>query len=170
MREQISPATQPSVAPCSFPGDKSISHRYAMLAAIAEGTTQDSELFERRGLPVDARVHAGAGRGMRKARGRHCAFTAAAWKDCARPPPMLDAGNSGSTIRMLSGILAAQPFATQHRRRRIAVAPAHGAHHDAAGANGRAHRSARESISAADHSWRPSFIRWNTRCPWRAPR
>ncbi len=33
------------------------------------------------------------------------------------PAAMLDAGNSGSTIRMLSGILAAQPFVTTHRRR-----------------------------------------------------
>ena len=33
------------------------------------------------------------------------------------PAAALDAGNSGSTIRMLSGILAAQPFAIHDRRR-----------------------------------------------------
>jgi 3-phosphoshikimate 1-carboxyvinyltransferase len=50
-------------------------------------------------------------------------------------------GNSGSTIRMLSGILAGQPFAHAHFRRRIAFAPPHAAGHEAAGADGRAHRA-----------------------------
>jgi 3-phosphoshikimate 1-carboxyvinyltransferase len=99
------------------PGDKSISHRYALLAAIADGpsilhgysTGADcaSTLRCLRGLGVEihdtaAREGAGldvdiAGRGMRGLRS---------------PQAMLDAGNSGSTIRMLAGILAAHPFRT----------------------------------------------------------
>ncbi|MGI8786063.1 MAG: 3-phosphoshikimate 1-carboxyvinyltransferase [Acidobacteriota bacterium] len=91
------------------PGDKSISHRYALLAAIAEGTSrlanystgQDcaSTLSCLQSLGVLAsrrdKVWEIMGRGLR---GLH------------RCESVLDAGNSGSTIRMLSGILAGQPF------------------------------------------------------------
>jgi 3-phosphoshikimate 1-carboxyvinyltransferase len=94
-----------------LPGDKSISHRYAMLAAIAEGVSEvhhfaasqdcHSTLRCLRSLGVDVRVQgdsvtiAGCGlRGLRPSQG------------------MLDAGNSGTTLRLLSGILAGQPFET----------------------------------------------------------
>jgi 3-phosphoshikimate 1-carboxyvinyltransferase len=95
----------------ALPGDKSISHRYAMLAAIAEGASvihhfaasQDchSTLGCLRSLGVEVResgetvtIH---GRGLRGLRA---------------PDQMLDAGISGTTIRLLSGILAGHPFET----------------------------------------------------------
>ncbi|MGA2882462.1 MAG: 3-phosphoshikimate 1-carboxyvinyltransferase [Bryobacteraceae bacterium] len=110
MRKQISPATSVSGA-VQLPGDKSISHRYAMLASIAEGATKisnystgadcQSTLACMRALGAENETHDGIlcihGRGLD---GLH------------QPAAALDAGNSGSTIRMLSGILAAQPFAT----------------------------------------------------------
>jgi 3-phosphoshikimate 1-carboxyvinyltransferase len=91
------------------PGDKSISHRYAMLASLAEGASEIThfsaaadcrstlDCFSRLGVKVDIegdRVHiAGAGLGgLRKTR------------------RTLDAGNSGSTMRMIAGILAGQDF------------------------------------------------------------
>jgi 3-phosphoshikimate 1-carboxyvinyltransferase len=95
-----------------LPGDKSISHRFAMLGAIAEGatrirnfaTSQDchSTLGCLRLLGVPISVEANRvtiqGRGL--------------WglKASAKT---LDAENSGSTIRMLSGILAGQRFTTR---------------------------------------------------------
>jgi 3-phosphoshikimate 1-carboxyvinyltransferase len=110
MREQISPARALSGA-VLLPGDKSISHRYAMLAAIAEGTTKianystgadcQSTLACVRALGAPVQKDNGTvnieGRGLEGLRA---------------PDTLLDAGNSGSTIRMLSGILAAQPFVT----------------------------------------------------------
>ncbi len=92
-----------------LPGDKSISHRYGMLASIAEGTTVirnyssgadcHSTLGCVRalgiGVDVDGREVKVHGRGLR-------GYTA--------PAGDLDAGNSGSTIRMLSGLLAGQHF------------------------------------------------------------
>ncbi len=45
-----------------LPGDKSISHRYGMLAAFAEGTSRFYELLDGCGLRVDAGLHGGAGR------------------------------------------------------------------------------------------------------------
>src|SRR5437867_3227774 len=93
----------------SVPGDKSISHRLAMIGAIAEGTTiihnfaasQDCqrtlECLEQLGTRIQ---RAGStvtveGRGL---------------EGLQAPPRPLDAGNSGSTVRLLSGILAGFPF------------------------------------------------------------
>jgi 3-phosphoshikimate 1-carboxyvinyltransferase len=110
MCKQISPATSVSGA-IQLPGDKSISHRYAMLAAIAEGPTKisnystgadcQSTLACMRALGAESETQDGIlcihGHGLDGLR---------------EPAAALDAGNSGSTIRMLSGILAAQPFVT----------------------------------------------------------
>jgi 3-phosphoshikimate 1-carboxyvinyltransferase len=93
-----------------LPGDKSISHRYAMLAAIANGTTELTNFstgadcastlscMERLGATVlrNGERLAITGRGLR----------------LQAPAEALDCGNSGSTMRMLSGILAGQPFTT----------------------------------------------------------
>ncbi|HEY3249363.1 MAG TPA: 3-phosphoshikimate 1-carboxyvinyltransferase [bacterium] len=93
------------------PGDKSISHRAAMMGAIAAGTTSianflwaddcRSTLSCLRALGVNVVERGGAliikGEGPR-----------------LRPAPVvLDAGNSGTTVRLLAGLLAGQPFATE---------------------------------------------------------
>ena len=95
-----------------LPGDKSISHRYAMLAAVAEGRTEIDnystgadcsstlECLRAMGLPLD---HSG----------NRVVIEGAGPGGLAAPEQALDAGNSGSTIRMLSGILAGQPFESQ---------------------------------------------------------
>jgi 3-phosphoshikimate 1-carboxyvinyltransferase len=111
MQQRISPASAISGA-ITLPGDKSISHRYAMISAIADGESRvlnystgadcHSTLGCVRALGIDVEV---AGTEVRiKGKGL----------DGLRAPAAdLDAGNSGSTIRMLSGILAAQPFVTR---------------------------------------------------------
>jgi len=94
------------------PGDKSISHRYAMLAALAAGRSRFDNF----------------------APGADCASTLACVRDLGcrverdekgsvvidgvgaqlnSPAAPLDCGNSGSTMRMMSGILAGQPFACE---------------------------------------------------------
>src|SRR5437870_2591115 len=97
------------------PGDKSISHRYALLAAIAHGTTNihgystggdcAATLRCLRALGVaidDSRRDPVTGPEIRiEGRGLGGFMPAAG---------TLDAGNSGSTMRMLAGILAAHPF------------------------------------------------------------
>lgn len=92
-----------------FPGDKSISHRYAMLGAIAEGPTEihvfstsadcqsTLDCLKRLGVKIGRQENVvtiqGVGLGGLRV-----------------PSGNLDAGNSGSTMRMLAGILAGQPF------------------------------------------------------------
>ena len=89
------------------PGDKSIAHRALMLAALAGGTSHI------RNLPAGEDVHSTAAclRGL--------GVMVAAWNGEARvvstgmlkePAGPLDAGNSGTTMRLLAGILAGQPF------------------------------------------------------------
>ena len=110
--ETISPAQGPLDGTIRLPGDKSISHRHAMLAAIAEGTSvirnyssgadchSTLACLRSLGLEIteDGRDVTVRGRGLRG----------------LQPyAGQLDAGNSGSTIRMLSGILAGHPFVSR---------------------------------------------------------
>ena len=93
----------------SIPGDKSISHRSIMLGSIADGTTEVHNFlqgadclssiacFRQMGIDIENtgdifRIH---GRGL------HC---------LKRPKNTLDTGNSGTTTRLMSGILAGQNF------------------------------------------------------------
>jgi len=89
-------------------GDKSVSHRYAMLAGIAEGTSE----FENFSSSADCASTLGCmeGLGARVRRnGSHVEVDGVCGALLA-PSRELDCGNSGSTMRMLSGVLAAQPF------------------------------------------------------------
>jgi 3-phosphoshikimate 1-carboxyvinyltransferase len=95
-----------------LPGDKSISHRYAMIASLAEGPSRianystgadcHSTLGCVRALGIEVAEEGTTvtiqGRGLDGWRG---------------PAGDLDAGNSGSTIRMMSGLLAGQPFTSR---------------------------------------------------------
>ena len=93
----------------SIPGDKSISHRSIMLGSIADGTTEVHNFlqgadclssiacFRQMGIDIEntgdiVRIH---GRGLHGLK---------------RPKNTLDTGNSGTTTRLMSGILAGQNF------------------------------------------------------------
>lgn len=94
------------------PGDKSISHRYAMIAALAEGTSElrhfaaaadcHSTLDCMKALGAEVKLDKDSvritGHGLRGLKGSR---------------RTLDAGNSGTTMRLLAGILAGQEFASQ---------------------------------------------------------
>ena len=96
-----------------LPGDKSISHRYALLGAMAEGRTVirgfssaadcASTLHCLRALGVGITTDAEAG-------AQRVVIEGAGLGGLQAPKKLLDAGNSGSTIRMLAGILAGQKF------------------------------------------------------------
>ena len=92
-----------------MPGDKSISHRYAMLAAIAEGPSEihgfsasadcrsTLECLKQLGVKIECQEHTVVVQG-------------AGLSGLRVPAASLDAGKSGTTMRMLAGILAGQPF------------------------------------------------------------
>ena len=95
-----------------LPGDKSISHRYAMLAALADGTS------ELRHFSAAADCHStlgcmdalGAGVKIDQDTVR---ITGNGPRGLKRSWRALDAGNSGTTMRLLAGILAGQDFASK---------------------------------------------------------
>ena len=92
-----------------LPGDKSISHRYAMLAAFAEGTSHLPNFSS--GADPHSTLACMEQLGAQVERGENGAITIGGCAGTFREPPVaLDCGNSGSTMRMLAGLLAAQPF------------------------------------------------------------
>lgn len=92
-----------------FPGDKSISHRYALLAAIAGG---ESEIhFFSTSADCQSTLDCLKALGVKiERKGNVVKIAGAGMEGLRAPASPLDAGNSGSTMRMLSGILAGQPF------------------------------------------------------------
>ena len=95
----------------TVPGDKSISHRYAMLAGLAEGTTRLSN-FSTGADPASSLACMEALGATVKTTGegpaRVIEVTGTAGK-FIQPTVALDCGNSGSTMRMLSGLIAPHP-------------------------------------------------------------
>ncbi|PYX09370.1 MAG: 3-phosphoshikimate 1-carboxyvinyltransferase [Acidobacteria bacterium] len=95
----------------SLPGDKSISHRYAMLGAIAEGTTR-LENFSA-GADCASTLACLRTLGVKWERDGSKVTIHGAGPRLSAPAAALDCGNSGSTMRMLSGILAGQEFTSE---------------------------------------------------------
>jgi 3-phosphoshikimate 1-carboxyvinyltransferase len=95
------------------PGDKSISHRYALIAAVAEGRSLLSNYAP--GADCQSTLACLDQLGVDIQRGENGAVTVVGrgLRGWCSPSGLLDAGNSGSTMRMLAGMLAAQPFSTQ---------------------------------------------------------
>jgi 3-phosphoshikimate 1-carboxyvinyltransferase len=94
------------------PGDKSISHRYAMLAGIAEGTSELSNFA----LAADCHNTLACMKALGaevKADKSLVRVTGHGLHGLKSSRRALDAGNSGTTIRLLSGILAGQNFTTK---------------------------------------------------------
>jgi 3-phosphoshikimate 1-carboxyvinyltransferase len=95
----------------SLPGDKSISHRYAVLAAIAAGTTR-LENFST-GADCRSTLNCLKALGVQWEQDGGCIVIEGRGQRLVPPQGPLDCGNSGSTMRMLSGILAGQEFTSQ---------------------------------------------------------
>ena len=95
-----------------LPGDKSISHRYAMLAGLAEGTSElrhfsaaadcHSTLDCMKSLGAEVKIEKDVVR-----------VTGCGARGLQPPSRTLDAGNSGTTMRLLAGILAGQKFTSK---------------------------------------------------------
>ncbi|MFV8828360.1 3-phosphoshikimate 1-carboxyvinyltransferase [Alkalihalobacterium sp. APHAB7] len=91
------------------PGDKSISHRAVMFGAIAEGTTtiegflpgedclSTIDCFRKLGIYIEAQ-------------GDKVKVEGKGWEGLTEPSEILDVGNSGTTTRLMLGILSTRPF------------------------------------------------------------
>ena len=93
------------------PGDKSISHRYAMLAALANGQSKFDNFAP--GADCASTLGCVGALGCKVERDEKGIVTInGRGLELQAPTAPLDCGNSGSTMRMLSGILAGQPFSS----------------------------------------------------------
>jgi 3-phosphoshikimate 1-carboxyvinyltransferase len=95
----------------ALPGDKSISHRYAMLAGIAEGPTRIENYST--GADCASSLACMRSLGVAWERNGNVIEVQGRGLSLAAPAKSLDCGNSGSTMRMLSGIVAGQEFASE---------------------------------------------------------
>ncbi len=112
--EKIVGSARGLVGSAPLPGDKSISHRLALLGALAEGATElvnysrgddcgrTLDCLRALGVEIKTSDSQATGREVR-IHGRELGGLQASTQE-------LDAGNSGSTLRMLAGVLAAHPF------------------------------------------------------------
>jgi 3-phosphoshikimate 1-carboxyvinyltransferase len=94
---------------CRVPGDKSISHRAALLGAIAEGTTEIENFLCGADCLSTLRCLKSLGVDIEQDGGR-VRITGKGLSGLEEPEDVLDAGNSGTTMRLLLGILAGQEF------------------------------------------------------------
>src|ERR1044071_3264044 len=98
MHKKISPASS-ITGTISLPGDKSISHRYAMIASIAEGSSR----IQNYSTGADCHSTLGCMRDLGidiEGQGTEFTIHGKGLDGLREPSSELDAGNSGSTIRM----------------------------------------------------------------------
>lgn len=93
----------------NLPGDKSISHRAAIFAAMAEGVTTISNYSESADCASTLACLEQLG-GAIKRNGTEVIVIGAGKDGFSEPLGKLDCGNSGTTMRLLSGLLAGQNF------------------------------------------------------------
>src|SRR5580765_2871755 len=91
------------------PGDKSISHRLAMLGGIADGTTVIHNFAESADCQSTLECLKRLGVTIRQ-KGSSVTIQGRGIQGLEPPSRDLDAGNSGTTVRLMSGILAGQSF------------------------------------------------------------
>jgi 3-phosphoshikimate 1-carboxyvinyltransferase len=110
-KETIQPAKH-LTGGLDLPGDKSVSHRYAMLAALAEGTSELRHFSAAADCRSTLACMSALGAGVKtdkdtvRVTGRGPHGLKSSWR-------ALDAENSGTTMRLLAGILAGQQFSSK---------------------------------------------------------
>lgn len=106
----ISPLAAPLSGSATVPGDKSISHRAVLFSAMAEGTSSLSGVLDSEDVrsSLGAITALGAKASMEKQPDGSLAGTITGWGAAGptQPAGPIDCGNSGTTVRLLMGILA----------------------------------------------------------------
>ena len=92
------------------PGDKSISHRYAMFGALADGLTTITGYSAGADCATTLACVRALGAGVRQTDDHQFEIDGRGLRGLTAPPGALDAANSGTTIRLMAGILAAHPM------------------------------------------------------------
>jgi 3-phosphoshikimate 1-carboxyvinyltransferase len=94
----------------TVPGDKSISHRALMLGGIAEGTTEVSGFLEGEDCLATMTAMRAMGVSVVRGAGGRVTIDGVGLAGLSPPREPLDMGNAGTAMRLLTGLLAGQPF------------------------------------------------------------
>ncbi|MSQ32884.1 MAG: 3-phosphoshikimate 1-carboxyvinyltransferase [Dehalococcoidia bacterium] len=94
----------------TVPGDKSISHRAVLFNALADGSAHIRNFAPGQDCRSTVACLRNLGVAVEEPRPGVLVVHGVGLPGLAEPPDVLDAGNSGTTIRLLTGVLAAQPF------------------------------------------------------------
>lgn len=108
--KEIRPAKRGLTGKIRVPGDKSVSHRSVMFSAIAKGKVRVRNFLEAADCLSTAACMRALGAGVERQADGSFLVTGVGLHGLKEPQGILDAGNSGTTLRLLLGILAAQPF------------------------------------------------------------
>ncbi|HEX7232225.1 MAG TPA: 3-phosphoshikimate 1-carboxyvinyltransferase, partial [Candidatus Binatia bacterium] len=110
--KRIEPIKKPITGEITVPGDKSIAHRAVIFGSIAAGR---SRIFNLSGGDDNSRtVRAFRQMGVEIVRdGEALCIDGQGWDGLGAPGERIDCGNSGTTMRLLSGVLAGRPFSSE---------------------------------------------------------
>ena len=108
--KEIRPAKRGLTGKIRVPGDKSVSHRSVIFSAIAKGKVHVQNFLEAADCLSTAACMRALGAGVERQTDGSFLVTGVGLHGLKEPQGILDAGNSGTTLRLLLGILAAQPF------------------------------------------------------------
>ncbi len=97
-------------ATITIPGDKSISHRSVMIGSIAEGITEVENFLPGQDCMSSVRCMRQLGIEIEELSPTHLKVHGKGLNGLQEPQDVLDVGNSGTTIRLLAGVLAGQNF------------------------------------------------------------
>ncbi len=97
------------------PGDKSISHRAIMLGSLADGVTEATGFLEGEDSLATLKAFQAMGVEIEGPHQGRVVIHGVGIDGLRAPSGPLDLGNSGTSMRLLAGILAAQPFDTELR-------------------------------------------------------
>lgn len=94
------------------PGDKSISHRAVMLASLAEGVSEVRGFLTGEDCLCTMKAFAAMGVKIEQLGPTHLRVHGVGLRGLRQPAQALDLGNSGTSMRLMSGLMAAQSFPT----------------------------------------------------------
>ena len=102
--------TGPLVGTLQMPGDKSISHRAVILGSLATGRTTLRGLLEANDVLSTISAFQAMGVSIHWSPGKNCQIVGVGLRGLQAPQSDLDLGNSGTSMRLLCGVLAGQTF------------------------------------------------------------
>lgn len=100
----------PLTGELTLPGDKSITHRAIILGALADGVTEITGALRSDDCRRTAQAFTAMGGTVEELGGERLRIVGCGLRGLKEPEAVLDVGNSGTTMRLLTGVLAAQPF------------------------------------------------------------